>query len=255
MLKKFFGLLALIVLVTFSVTSAAPPSITDQVGLLGARDIETLNQKIRAVEQAHKVKIGVVFLKSVGGRDMVSASNEVLDKNFGNGMNGGIVLLVDMNQRKYEMSTDRRMLERITDNKGIPFLKEKFQPSLSAGNYAAAVNDFVDGVDELLIYYETNGAPYGSLAPEGFDPMAAALAVVIALFLGVMIRSSLIGSMSNIRHAAQAIDYLKKNTVRLTENRNTFLFRDVKRRPKSGGGGRSGGGHGGGGHGGGGGSF
>ena len=76
---------------------------------------------------------------------------------------------------------------------------------------------------------------------------------VIALPFGVMIRSWLIGSMSNVRHAMEAIDYLKRNTVKFTEKRDTFLFMNVKRRPR--GGGRSGGGHGGGGHGGGGGSF
>lgn len=257
MVKKFFGLLALIIALNFSVAGAAQvQSVTDKAGLLSASEIGSLNKKIRSVEQAHKIKIGVVFVQSIGGRDMVTASNELLDKNFGNGMNGGILLLVDMDKRKYEMSTDRRMVERITDSDGIPFLKDKFKSELSAGDYYGAVNNFVDGIDELMTFYETNGGAYGTIAPEGFDPVAAGMAVVVALFCGVIIRSSLIGSMSNIHHAMEAIDYLKKNTVRLTEKRDTFLFMNVKRRPRSSGGsGRRGGGHGGGGHGGGGGSF
>ena len=186
---------------------------------------------------------------------MVTASNDFLDQNFANGMNGGIVLLVDMKRRNYEMSTDRRMVNIITDVDGIPYLKDKFQSDLSAGNYYGAVNNFVDGVDELLTYYETNGGAYGTIAPEGFDPVAATGAVIISIFLGLMIRSSLIGSMSNIRHAMEAIDYLKKNTVKLTERRDTFLFMNIQRRRKSSGGNRGGGSHGGGGHGGGGGSF
>ena len=255
MLKKFFGLLALILLINFSVANAARlEPVTDQVGLMKATEIELLNKKIREVEKEHKIKIGVAFVKSVGSSDMITASNNFLDQNFANGMNGGIVLLVDMKNRKDEISTDRRMVERITDTSGIPFLKDKFQSDLSAGNYYGAVNNFVDGVDELLTYYETKGIAYGQRAPGEFDPMAAGLAVVIALFLGIMIRSTLIGKMSNIHRAMEAIDYLKKNTVKLTENRDTFLFMSVKRRPKSSGGSR-GGGHGGGGHGGGGGSF
>ena len=258
MLKKFLGLLAIIFALNFSVTSAAQvPPVTDQAGLLKATEVELLNQRIRKVEQAHKIKIGIVFTKSIGGRDMVSASNDLLDQAFNNGMNGGIVLLVAMDKRKYEMSTDRRMVNIITDYDGIPYLKDAFQSDLSAGNYFNAANNFVDGVDELLTYYETNGVPYGtSIAPEGFDPVAATGAVIISIFLGIMIRSSLIGSMSNIHHAMEAIDYLKKNTVKLTENRDTFLFMNVQRRRKSSGGSRgSGGSHGGGGHGGGGGSF
>ena len=255
-MKKFFGLLALIVALNFSVAVAAQiQSVTDKAGVLKPTEVELLNQRIRNIEQTHKIKIGVAFVKSVGGRDMPSASRELLEKNFGNSVNGSIVLLVAMDKRKYEIDTNPKMRERITDHDGVHFLKEKFQSDLSAGKYYGATNNFVDGVDELLTYYETNGAPYGAaIKPKGFDPAAAGGAVVIALFIGVVIRSSLIGSMSNIRHAMAAIDYLKKNTVKLTENRDTFLFMHVKRRPRGGGGNRGGGSHGGG-HGGGGGSF
>ena len=256
MIKKFFGLLALMLLINFSAASAARlEPVTDKVGLMKATEIELLNQRIKKVEQAHKIKIGVAFVKSIGGRDMVTASNNFLDENFSNGTNGGIILLVAMDKRKYEMSTDRRMVERITDMDGIPFLKDKFQSDLSAGNYYSAVNNFVEGVDELLTYYETNGVAYGQRKPGEIDPMAAAMAGLLAILGGLGIRSMLIGSMSNIHHARAAGNYLKKETVKFLEARDTFLFMNVQRRARSSGGGRRGGGHGGGGHGGGGGGF
>lgn len=253
-MKKILSLLALFLLINFSASAAQIASVTDEVGLLKATEVELLNQRIRKIEQAHKIKIGVAFVKSIGNSDMVTASNNFLDKYFANGLNGGIVLLVAMDKRKYEMSTDRRMINIITDYDGIPYLKDKFQSDLSAGDYFAATNNFIDGVDELLTYYETNGVAYGQRKPGEFDPMAAGLAVVISIFIGVMVRSSLIGKMSNIHSAQEAIDYLKKNSVKLKESRDTFLFMNVQRRAK-GGNRRSGGGHGGGGHGGGGGSF
>ena len=254
MLKRLLMLIALVWV--FNASFCTAQAVTDEAGLLSAEEVELLNQRIRNVEQAHNIKLGVAFVKTIGGRDMVTASNDLLDKNFANGVNGGIVLLVDMDKRRYELSTDRRMIDRITDFDGIPFLKERFEASLSAGNYYRATSNFIDGVDELLIYYETNGRAYGQSPPDEFEPMAAALAVVIGLLMGVAIRSWLIGSMSNIRHAMEAIDYLKRDTVKLTENRDTFLFMNVQRRAKGGGGRSSGGGsHGGGGHGGGGGSF
>ena len=246
-------ILSLLILSVSQIASAA--SVTDNAGVLDATQVELLNQRIHNVEQAHKIKIGVAFVKSTGGQNMDKASNNFLDQNFANGMNGGIVLLVAMDNRKYEMSTDRRMLERITSVDGIPFLKDKCKSSLSAGNYYSAANNFIDGVDELMTYYEKNGVPYGQRSHKGFDPIAAGIAVVVSIVLGVFIRSSLIGSMSNIRHAQAAIDYLKKNTVKLTENRDTFLFTNVKRRPKSSGKSSGGGGHGDSSHGGGGGSF
>ncbi|MBQ7453508.1 MAG: TPM domain-containing protein [Selenomonadaceae bacterium] len=256
MLKKFFGLVAIIFALNFSVSSAALQPVTDKAALLSAQEVDMLNNKIRDIQLAHKIKIGVVFAKSLGGRDIVTASNELLDKNFANGVNGGIILLVDMGSRKFEIATRGQMVQSITDYDGIPFLKKKFTSSLSAGDYSGAANNFVDGVDELVTYYETNGKAYGAQEPGGFDPMAAVGAVIVALFCGVTIRSWLIGSMSNIRHAREATDYLKRDTVKLTENRDMFLFRNVSRRPRSSGGkGGTGGGSHGGGHGGGGGSF
>ena len=258
-MKKLLSLLALILLINFSFASASAAkieSVTDKVGIMKKTEVELLNQRIRKVEQAHKIKIGVAFVKNIGGNDIITASNDFLDENFANGMNGGIILLVDMKNRKYEMSTDKKMVERITNSDGIPFLKDKFQSDLSSGNYYNAVSNFIDGVDELMIYYEKNGVAYGNRKSGEIDPIAAVVAVVTAIILGIFIRSFLIGSMSNIHHAMEAIDYLKKNTVKFTENRDTFLFMSVKRRPRSSGGGNSrGGGHGGGGHGGGGGSF
>jgi|GEM_PF-483670 len=232
MLKNFLSLIALILLISFSTASAAQ-SVTDKAGVLKSTEIELLNQKIHEIERAHKIKIGVSFVKSLDGRDIVQASDDILYQNFSNGKNGGIVLLVDMNDRKYEMATDTRMLEQITDSDGIPFLKDKFTSDLSAGNYYGAVNNFADGVDELMTYYETNGVAYGQRMPGEIDPMAAGLTVIIAIFLGVMIRSILIGLMSNVHHATAASDYLKKNSVKIFDNHDTFLFMTVKRRTKS----------------------
>ena len=81
------------------------------------------------------------------------------------------------------------------------------------------------------------------------------MAGLLAILGGFGFRSMRIGAMSTVHHARAAGDYLKKNSVKFLESRDTFLFMNVQRRPRSSGGSRGGGGHGGGGHGGGGGSF
>lgn len=252
MLKKFLSLLAVILFFNLAVTSAAPiDPVIDNAKVLKPTEVELLNQRIRDVEHKHKIKIGVVFVKSVGNKDMITASDELRDEYFSNGRNGGIVLLVAMDKRKYEIATDNRMVQQITNSDGIPYLKDAFQSELSSGNYYGAVNNFVAGVSELVSYYELHGTPYGAMIkPQGLDPIAGGGALIVAIFLGVMIRSMLIGSMSNVHHAMAALDYLKKNTVNINESRDTFLFMNVRRRPR-GGGSSSGGGHRGGGGGGG----
>ena len=75
---------------------------------------------------------------------------------------------------------------------------------------------------------------------------------VISSIIAGMYRSSLIASMSNVRPAVEASEYLDKNNIQIIENRDNFLYMNVRRQPKSRGGGSSGGGGGssGGGHGG-----
>ena len=145
------------------------------------------------------------------------------------------------------------MNERIFDTNAIAagFLEE-----LSAGNYFNACSRYIDGVEKSLAYYENNGVAYDS--SDEFDIMALMIAVVVALICGFMFRSMLIGSMSNVRPAVEAGEYLDRNSVDINEKKDRYLFTNTSRRRKGksgSGGGSSGGRGGGGGHGGSGGSF
>ncbi len=247
MIKKFFGLFTLFFFViTFSVVNAAPvqlpdnpvtskkvSAISDKCGLLTAADIDSLTQKIQRVEQAHKVKIAISFVQSTNGQDIVAASDNLRNK-IPSATNGKIVLLVSMDSRRYEITTDNAMMNIITQSDGIPYLKKQIGAALHEGNYSGACNNFVDGVDLLLTYYETNGTAYvDEESEEEFFVARVAVAFILAIIAFFFIRSYLIGSMSNIRHAVQATDYLEKNSVKLTDTRDMFLFRNVRRSKKS----------------------
>lgn len=264
MIKKFFGFFTVFFFViTFSVANAAVQlpdnpvtskqvsAISDNCGLLTAADIDSLNQKIQRVEQAHKVKIAISFVKSTNGQDIITASDNMRNK-LPSAPNGKIVLLVSMDNRHYEMATDNTMMKIITTEDGIPYLKKQIEPALHSGNYVGACNNFVDGVDSLMAYYETNHTSY--VDPEAAEEdflIRAGASVVLALIAFFCIRSYLIRKMSNIRHAAEATDYLERNSVKLTDNRDMFLFQNISRTKKSRNRGGSSGGHSGGGGGGG----
>ena len=57
MLKKFFAVFVLFMLINFSAAEARLEPVTDKANLLSAQEIDTLNKKIRGIEQAHKIKI------------------------------------------------------------------------------------------------------------------------------------------------------------------------------------------------------
>ena len=265
MLKKFFALLTLIALLNFSVAFAAqnedddagttnPPdkaaqsslsnSVVDTTNTLTADEIKSLRNKIRRVEMAHNVKIGIEFLKNTHGQSVSNTASNLLEKNFSGAPNGGILLLIVMDTRKWQIATDSVMIHAIS-NKDTERIAQNFLPYLSNGEYYTACSDFVDNVDLYLTNYE-NGT---TVDEQGFSPVALMGAVLCAIVIAGIFRSSLIGSMSNVSPATSARNYLDKNSVNINQNRDTYLFTKVTRRRKgngSSGGGRSSGGSGGG---------
>lgn len=253
MIKKIFAFAMLIVMLNFTTALAAQSiadysnnigssfadnlngkknssSVVDTQNLLTADEISALTQKILRVEQKHQVKIGIEFLNNTHGQSLDNAANSLLDKNFSGAQNGGILLLVVMDTRKWKISTDSTMRQRIPDAQTAA-IANNFVSYLSDGYYYDACNRYINDVDKYLTYYETNGTPYDPSSE--FDPLALMIAIFLAIIGAVMFRSMLIGSMSNVHTALSAMDYLKRETVKLTEKKDTYLFTNVTRRRKS----------------------
>ena len=254
MIKKFFAFVTLLVMMSCSVALAAqssiyPASVVDTAEVLTEKQIDDLSKKIRDVEKRHQIRIGIEFLKTIMGKDEAVAADSLLDKNFSGAKNGGILLLVVMDTRKWQLSTDSLMRSKIPDTNA---LANNFLGDLSAGSYYGAASNYIDGVDKYLTYYEKNGAPYA--ASNEFDILSLGFAIIFSIVCGIMFRSSLIDSMSNVSPAISAREYLKRESVKIIEKRDNFLFKKVERRRKVKSSSHSGGG-GGGGHGGSGGSF
>ena len=247
MIKKFFVCLAIFIL-NISITYAAENSVVDTAKVFNANQIKILTEKIEQVEQKHQIRIGINFIKSVGQHNIDTVANERLRKYFSDGVNGGAILVVDINNRKWNVAIDAKLNQRIMTYSDIA--NDDFYNKLHANDFVGACNVYIENIDRLLNYYETNGEAYDSL--NEFNPMALMIAILLAIIIGFGIRSWLIGTMSNVRHANEAIDYLKRDSIRITENRDTYLYTNVSRQQKSrssshGGGRNSGGGSSGGG--------
>lgn len=259
MAKKIFFLMAIFIF-SFSVTFAAVKpdannseknfnaAVYDNAKILSANQIKILSEKISAAEQKHKIKIGANFFKNLDGKNIDTVANERLRKYFGGAANGGIILVVDVENRKWNIALDAKLNEKILNYDVVAHYNENFYNNLHNDNFFDAANAYIQNVDELLNYYETNGKPYDPA--EEFDPMSLGIGILIAIVLGFGIREWLIMSMSNVKFATEASDYLKRDTINITEARDTYLYTNISRRPKSrnsNGGGRSGGGSSGGG--------
>ena len=65
------------------------------------------------------------------------------------------------------------------------------------------------------------------------DETLLVIAVIIALFIAYFFRQTLIDSMSNVKIAQEAQEYLKRDTVNITTSIDTYLYTNISVIPKS----------------------
>ena len=203
--------------------------IADGAGLLNKTDLRRLTEKIRSVEERHGIRIGIVAQSAVNGH-VGKAANALLDAGYSDGENGGIVLLISMGSRDWYISTNNPMRQRITDDDGIPYIRDQILPRLSDGDYAGAFEEYIDTVDSMLSYYEKEGIPYNPM--DEFSPLALLVAIAGAIGCGGFVRASMIAGMKNVRHAAEAEAYLVRDSVKPGASADRFLYMNVSRTSK-----------------------
>ena len=154
--------------------------------------------------------------------------------------------------RRWQIATDPKMRKMITDERGIPKLKESFIDALKKGDYAKAFTNYATTTDFLVNYYAKEGEAYDP--SKEFSGGALAGGGAIALGIAALIRKVLMGQMSNVQPASDASAYLNKESFGLTGSNDTYLYTTTavipKKKENSGGsssGGSSGGNGGGGG--------
>lgn len=208
---------------------AATPSLMDDAGLLQKSEQQAVSDALREVEKKHNVRIGVVTVKGVNG-DVGQFANQVLDRAYTDGQNGNLVLVLSMAERDWYISTDNTMRQKITDDEGIYYLSESFLPAFGENNYAAGFKKFAACADEMLTYYETEGEAYDPSAQ--FSPFSLVVALILAALAGMGVRAGLIKSMSNVYPEPAASAYLDRDSFKLTESDDTYLYTTVSRRRK-----------------------
>ena len=256
----------LLLLVMIFLPSTALASVTDAASILSGAEISKLNSQIQQVEHKYGITINLVTQPSLNGKNIRDISKALINRvtdSQNSGVNGNIVLLIDMDKRKFQAEADRKLQPLLFDSDNNPRFDESgFISGFKKGDYFSGFSSYISQIDMTLANSQTENhntaaaSPYATNEPTNdeagwFDPMAAMIAVVGAIIIGVMYRSSLIASMSNVRPAIEASEYLDKNNVNITTRRDNFLYVNVSRQPKSRGGnhgGSSGGGNSGGGH-------
>ena len=234
--------------------SVVAASLTDGAGLLTASEKASVLSRLNQVNQKYGVGIAVVTAKSLGGQQISNYANALLDRYFYRGQNGNMVLVIDMGQRHWYISTDNKMRQVVTDDYGYKKIGDAVAAQMKKKNYAAAFTTYAQMTDEYLAFYKQEGRGRSSSDEFPLYPLLAGIVGSVLSFFGY--RSSLISSMSNVQVARDASEYLRQGSFNLTGQADNFIGTRVVVTPRAKS--RSSGGHfssSGGSHGGGGGSF
>ena len=231
-MKKLFLIFTLLAAMLLSAATAlaAVPSIMDNAKLLSNGDKAKVERVLQQVENKYNVRVGVVTVKSIGTKKPGDFANELIDKAYNNGPNGNMVLLQVVDQRKWYVSTDKKLKSVVVGNEGVEYMSKAFVPYLKKNDYAGAYTVYATKAGELLNYYQKNGKGW---KPEKGFPLMALLGALVAGVAGAYLyRGSLLSSMSNVRQQVEANAYLNKESFNLLVTNDTYMYTNVSVVPR-----------------------
>ncbi|MCI7596888.1 MAG: TPM domain-containing protein [Lachnospiraceae bacterium] len=209
--------------------------VVDMADLLNDTEEEVLLSQLDEISERQQVDIAVVTVNSLDGKSPMEYADDFYDYNgYGFGANNdGILLLVSMEDRDWWISTTGYGVEALTDA-GINYISEKFLPMLSDGDYADAFSTYAKLCDEFITQAK-NAEPFdiGNMPQEPFDIVFnLSIALLIGLAVAFVITAMMKSQLKSVRFQSEAANYVKKDSMKVTQSKDLFLYRNVDRREK-----------------------
>lgn len=191
-----------------------------------------------SVRQSFDVVIATIdSLDGEGYTSMEEYADDLYDYcQFGYGANrDGVLLLISKGDRKWHISTCGYGITAFTDA-GIQYLGQQMTPDMADGDYAAAFRTFIRWTD-AYVTAAREGHPYdvNNMPHEPLSMMYLGLALVIGLVTALIVTGVMKSQLKSVAPQPDASSYVRQGSMRLTNQHDRFLYRDVHRteRPKA----------------------
>ena len=187
-----------------------------------------------SVRQSFDVVVATIdSLEDEGYTSMEECADDLCQ--FGYGENrDGVLLVVSTGDRKWHISTCGYGITAFTDA-GIQYLGEQMTPDMADGDYAAAFRTFIQWTD-AYITAAREGHPYDvdNMPKEPFSIVYLGVALVIGLITALIVTGVMKSQLKSVAPQRDATSYVRQGSMKLTNQRDLFLYRDVHRteRPK-----------------------
>lgn len=234
--------------------------VVDEADLLTESEEEKLQKQLSKIAETYQCDVAVVTMNAIDGTDIQYFTDEYYYENgygYGDELDG-IILLVDMDTRKFHLATRGDAIRIFTDY-GLETIDDLITPSLRKGNYYKAFAKFGSLAEDFI--KEANSQEPYDVRHTYKEPMAIWLRLLITFGVGllaaVIVLIGLFAQLKSVGVEKKAQEYIRAGSFRVTRQRDIFLYRNVSRRKiekntsgggrggstthKSAGGGRSGG--------------
>ncbi len=234
-LTVLFALILCMVVVIPTFAASDLPRLVDNADLLTDSEESTLLSKLNEISERQQTDVVVVTADTLDGKTPMDYADDFYDYN-GYGVGGdkdGVLLLVSLEDRDWWMSTTGYGITAITDA-GIEYISEKFLSDLSDGDYADAFTTYAELCDDFFTQARS-GQPYdtGHMPKQPFNIARNLLiALIVGFVIALLATGVMKGKLKTVRFQSAASNYVKANSMNVTESRDMFLYTHVDRRAK-----------------------
>ena len=231
-----------------------PPRLVDEADLLTDEEETELIGELDRISLEQGVDVAIVTVVSTDGKSPEEYADDYFDYNgYGLGEDrSGLLMLRSLDPRYIHISTCGKAIEYFTDS-AIDSIFDDIESAVHAENYAAAFGIFANRCENIII----NGKN-SSFIPDDdehtphfwYGPHLQFHHILIALAIGFVLSLIPMGimksSMKSVEKKTEAQDYVLRDSIKLTNSSDMFLYKNVTKteieHESSSGGGFSGGG-------------
>ena len=235
MKKRLFGILfAVLLCLSLSVPAFAQgnmPLLVDNADLLTDSEESALLSKLANISSNQQMDIVIVTVNDLDGETPRDYADDFYD--FNCYAEDGVLLLISMENSDWYISTSGYGITAVTDA-GREYMAEQFVDDLGDGDYYDAFVTYADLCDEF-INMARSGDPFDvdDLPKEDFNYIRSlCVSLGIGLVVALIITGRMKGKLKTVRRQAEAADYVKTGSMKVTQSRDLFLYKHIDRHAK-----------------------
>ena len=197
----------------------------DLAGLIEEEEIGEIEEKLGEISTRQHMDVVIATVNSLEGKTATEYADDFYDEcGYGYGEEGdGIILLVDMGEHKWALSTKGAAISVFTDA-GQKYMTEQFIPYMSDGDYYDAFYTYADLCDDFITQaYEDRPYDEGNLPKTYFKfqwILYSLLIGFISSFILAMVKKS---EMKSIVRQQSASGYTKEGSINMTNSHDRFI--------------------------------